>query len=113
MSYNSILLVNFEDAFRSQARKLNYQDIDDVKQSAILRILTELKRLREEESYEVPESKLFNFSYTIIQRTIVDHYRRKNRKIEKASVYTAFHSFCEVSNLGSAVIEEIVYSSSL
>ncbi len=113
MNYNTIILGNFEDAFRPQARKINYQDIDDVKQSAILRMLTELKRLKEEESYEIPESKLFNFAYTIIQRTIVDHYRRKNRKIEKASVYTPFHPFGETSYSEKTVIEEQMYSSSL
>lgn len=98
MSYEHTLLGKFDDAFRPQACKLNKQDLDDVKQSAILRVLSEIRRLKDQQNYEVPESKLFNFTYTIIQRTIIDHYRRKNRKIEQATLlmdYSDGHSYLD------------------
>jgi RNA polymerase sigma factor (sigma-70 family) len=78
MSYE-VALGFFDDAFRCHASRVNKQDVEDVKQSAILRYLTELNR------QEIPECKLFNFSFTIIKRTIADHYRRQNRKIEKST----------------------------
>jgi DNA-directed RNA polymerase specialized sigma24 family protein len=62
--------------------KIKDQDKDDVKQTAILRILDSLRKY---DSEQLPEDKLFSFAQVIVKRTVVDYYRRANRKIETSS----------------------------
>lgn len=58
--------------------KINEQDKEDVKQNAIVRILTSLADPR----YIVTEETLFGFAQKIVKRTVVDYYRKLYRKIE-------------------------------
>lgn len=67
--------------------KVKPQDKEDVKQTAILRILESLKNYTSE---ELPENKFFSFSQVIVKRTVVDYYRRSSRKIEKNTTYGVF-----------------------
>lgn len=67
--------------------KVNAQDKEDVKQTAILRILMALKNY---DSEQLPEDKLFSFAQVIVKRTVVDYYRRASRKIEQSSTTVNF-----------------------
>lgn len=62
--------------------KVKAQDKEDVKQTAILNILTALEKY---DSGQLPHDKLFSFAQVIVKRTVVDYYRRVNRKIEQNS----------------------------
>jgi len=67
--------------------KVRHQDKEDVKQTAILRILESMKNYTSE---ELPENKLFSFCQVIVKRTVVDYYRRSSRMIEQASTSVNF-----------------------
>lgn len=58
-------------------------DREDVKQDSIVRILTAL-------SGDKVQKDIFNFSYTVIQRTVFDYYRKKKRKITTNSTLVNF-----------------------
>ncbi|MCP8973111.1 sigma-70 family RNA polymerase sigma factor [Bacillus licheniformis] len=72
--------------FNFELFKVKLQDKEDVKQDCIIRILSALKK------QEVPVEKLPAFCQTIIKRTVVDYYRKTNRKIDQNST-TVF--FCD------------------
>jgi len=66
--------------------KVCLQDKEDVKQTAILRILTSLKNPR----YTVTEKTLFSFALIIVRRTVTDYYRLAGRMIEQKSTPVNF-----------------------
>jgi RNA polymerase sigma factor (sigma-70 family) len=85
--------------------KVRQQDKDDVKQTAILRILESLKNYTSE---ELPENKLFSFAQVIVKRTVVDYYRKSGRKIEQntTSVFFADGQAGSDSDMGEATDEK-------
>lgn len=70
--------------FRFELFKVKEQDKEDVKQDCIVRILKALKK------QEVPVEKLPFFCQTIIRRTVLDYYRRKNRMIDQKTMLVFF-----------------------
>lgn len=58
-------------------------DREDVKQDSIVRILTAISKGK-------VQKDIFNFSYTVIQRTVYDYYRKKKRKITTNSILVNF-----------------------
>ncbi|MCY8119557.1 sigma-70 family RNA polymerase sigma factor [Bacillus spizizenii] len=72
--------------FNFELFKIKLQDKDDVKQDCIIQILSALKKQK------VTPDNLQSFCHTIIRRTVVDYYRKTNRKIEQNSS-TVF--FCD------------------
>lgn len=69
--------------------KVSQQDKEDVKQTALLRILTAAQDKTEE---ELPQDKLFSFAQTIVKRTVADHFRRLTRKVE---INNTLVNFCD------------------
>lgn len=67
--------------------KVRAQDKEDVKQTAILRILTSMQKY---DNDQLPEDKLFSFAQVIVKRTVVDYYRKSSRKIEQNSTFVNF-----------------------
>ncbi|MDR4436221.1 RNA polymerase sigma factor [Bacillus tequilensis] len=65
--------------FNFELFKIKLQDKDDVKQDCIIQILSALKK------QNVTPDNLQSFCHTIIRRTVVDYYRKANRKIEQNS----------------------------
>ncbi|MWV43072.1 sigma-70 family RNA polymerase sigma factor [Paenibacillus sp. HJL G12] len=63
--------------------KVKEEDREDVKSDSILRILTAVEK-------RTIKSDIFTFAHTIVQRTVFDYYRQKNRKITKASISVNF-----------------------
>lgn len=70
--------------FNFELYKVKNQDKEDVKQDCIIRILNALKK------QEVEVDKLPSFCQTIIKRTVVDYYRKSNRKIDQNSTSVFF-----------------------
>ncbi|ALA07269.1 putative DNA-directed RNA polymerase subunit sigma-24 [Brevibacillus phage SecTim467] len=60
-------------------KDINRRDREDVKQDAIVRVLTVINK-------GVIKKNLFNCLRTVIQRTVFDYYRKKNRMIVQNSV---------------------------
>lgn len=70
--------------FNFELYKVKAQDKDDVKQDCIIRILKALK------TQEVPADKIISFCQTVIRRTVIDYYRKSNRKINQNSMSVFF-----------------------
>ncbi|GAA0376788.1 sigma-70 family RNA polymerase sigma factor [Bacillus horti] len=74
--------------FNYELRKVCLQDKKDVQQNCILEILKALKRTKT----EIPQEKFSAFCQTIIRRTVVDYYRKKNRMIDQV---TTLVNYCD------------------
>ncbi|QNR70499.1 sigma-70 family RNA polymerase sigma factor (plasmid) [Paenibacillus peoriae] len=79
-------LVAIQPIFDFELFKVKAQDQEDVKQNAIVQILTSLADPR----YVVTEDTLFSFAQRIVQRTVADYYRKKYRMIEVNSTSVHF-----------------------
>jgi RNA polymerase sigma factor (sigma-70 family) len=88
--------------FAFELFKVCQQDREDVKQTAILRILTSMKKY---DSEQLPKEKLFSFAQVIVKRTVVDYYRKTNRKIDQASTSV---NFCDGGTEDSRESESMV-----
>ncbi|MGG1263781.1 sigma-70 family RNA polymerase sigma factor [Brevibacillus laterosporus] len=84
-------LQELQPIFDFELYKVRNQDREDVKQTAILRILDALNNPR----YKVTSDSLFRFSHLIVKRTVVDYYRGVGRMIEQ---YTTSVHYCDGNN---------------
>jgi len=75
-----------EKIFKYELFKVKAQDKEDVKQNAIVQILTSLADPR----YVVTEDTLFSFAQRIVKRTVTDYYRKNYRMIEVNSTSVHF-----------------------
>jgi len=75
--------------------RVKEEDREDVKSDSILRILTAVEKRK-------IKSDIFTFAHTIVQRTVFDYYRQKNRKIAQASILV---NFCDGADdeMGSTI----------
>jgi RNA polymerase sigma factor (sigma-70 family) len=87
MNNLTIDLNTLKPIFDFELFKVRQQDREDVKQDAILEILSSLPKY---DSETLPPEKLFSFSQKIVKRVVVDYYRRINRKIDQNSVSVNF-----------------------
>lgn len=70
----------FEHILNKQVR---YDDREDVKSDAVLRILEEVHK-------NSIKTNFISFAHTVIQRTVIEYYRKKNRMIVKNSTSVNF-----------------------
>lgn len=64
--------------FNYVLRGVRYEDREEVKSEAVLRILTAIDQNK-------VKKDVFSFSHTVVQRTVYDYYRKNNRMITKRS----------------------------
>lgn len=83
-------LENYRTIFDCELHKVRYQDKEDVRQTAILRILTTFANY---DSEQIPENKLAAFVRTIVRRTIADYYRKRGRLIEQSSFLANWNDY--------------------
>ncbi|WP_342416616.1 sigma-70 family RNA polymerase sigma factor [Paenibacillus sp. FSL R10-2782] len=99
-----IVVSNFDflkPVFDFELFKVAHQDKEDVKQTAILRILESVSNYTSE---ELPENKLFSFCQVIVKRTVADYYRRSSRLIEQKTMsidWNGYNSKGEISGGGA------------
>ncbi len=74
--------------FKFILKGVKKEDREEVKSEAVLRILTAI------ENGQIKKD-IFNFSHTVVQRTVYDYYRKNNRMIEKKSTLV---NYCDGSD---------------
>lgn len=101
----SLQLESLNSMFDYELTKVNTQDRADVKQDALMKIFIAAQKQQ--------ISNLKAFARTVVKRTVIDYYRRRNRLIEQHSFSVNFNDGVDVENGGSSVecfcIEEVDY----
>lgn len=93
--------------FNFVLKGVRYEDREEVKAEAVLRILTAIDKGQ-------VKKDVFTFSHTVVQRTVYDYYRKNNRMITKNSTLV---NYCDGADeeMGSTIdyfsqaVEEIGY----
>lgn len=92
---HSFDISNLNPIFNFVLKGVRQVDREDVKSESIVRILTALDN-------DAIKKDVFTFAHTVVKRTVFDYYRKKNRKISKASVLV---NYCDGADeeVGSSV----------